>query len=259
MSRLDAIRAYKKNQDILKANAEIEKENKINELVKHVQALKPRIDELLETANVCHENDIELNTYGKSFSRDLDSYENGTFIANGVSHKLGFISPFQTGKEFKFLGIEAGGACGNFDFRTDGIQAFSVDENDKRKMSQPLIKHLNQFLADFDAFETAFYSYIDKIIERSEPVEPIQTEILAVPKPDADRLEVLLYNAIICLEEYGCDRAQLKDNIGISEQEYKVVMREIPSLDAQIAKANAQPPNKKNKRKEKNIKNNRER
>lgn len=38
------------------------------------------------------------------------------------------------------------------------------------------------------------------------------------------RLEVLLYNAIICLEEYGCDKEQLELDIGITEEEYREIM-----------------------------------
>lgn len=39
-----------------------------------------------------------------------------------------------------------------------------------------------------------------------------------------ERLTTLLYNAIICLEEYGCDREQLEVNIDITEEEYKKIM-----------------------------------
>ena len=41
-----------------------------------------------------------------------------------------------------------------------------------------------------------------------------------------ERFITLLYNAIICLEEYGCDKDQLKLDIGITEEEYKEVMED---------------------------------
>ena len=41
-----------------------------------------------------------------------------------------------------------------------------------------------------------------------------------------ERLITLLYNAIVCLEEYGCDGEQLKANIGITEEEYEEIMGE---------------------------------
>ena len=43
---------------------------------------------------------------------------------------------------------------------------------------------------------------------------------------DNKRLMVLLYNAIVCLEEYGCDGKRLKLDIGITEEEYKEVMED---------------------------------
>ena len=39
-----------------------------------------------------------------------------------------------------------------------------------------------------------------------------------------ERLTTLLYNAISCLEEYGCDGEQLKADIGITDEEYKKIM-----------------------------------
>ena len=41
---------------------------------------------------------------------------------------------------------------------------------------------------------------------------------------DNERLMILLYNAIVCLEEYGCEGERLQEDIGITEEEYKEVM-----------------------------------
>lgn len=41
-----------------------------------------------------------------------------------------------------------------------------------------------------------------------------------------DRLITLLYNSIICLEEFGIKGEKLEFEIGISEDEYKKVMEE---------------------------------
>lgn len=41
-----------------------------------------------------------------------------------------------------------------------------------------------------------------------------------------ERLMVLLYNAIVCLEEQGYEGEQLKFDIGITEEEYKEVMED---------------------------------
>lgn len=41
-----------------------------------------------------------------------------------------------------------------------------------------------------------------------------------------ERLMTLLHNAIICLEEYGCDGEQLEFDLGITEEEYAKVMED---------------------------------
>ena len=44
-----------------------------------------------------------------------------------------------------------------------------------------------------------------------------------------ERLITLLYNAIICLEEYGCDGEQLEIDLGITEEEYaKIILQRSP-------------------------------
>lgn len=41
---------------------------------------------------------------------------------------------------------------------------------------------------------------------------------------DKERLITLLYNAILCLEEFGIEGEQLKFDIGITEEEYNQIM-----------------------------------
>lgn len=43
---------------------------------------------------------------------------------------------------------------------------------------------------------------------------------------DNNRLMTLLHNAIICLEEYGCEGEQLEIDIGITQEEYNEVMED---------------------------------
>ena len=45
-----------------------------------------------------------------------------------------------------------------------------------------------------------------------------------------DRLIILLYNSIICLEEFGIKGEKLEFEIGISEDEYKKVMEEYEEI-----------------------------
>ena len=259
MGRLDKIKAFKVGRDKARMAAEIENENRTNALIKQIQVLKPRIDELLETANVCAENGIDLDVYRSSYFQSVDSRENGTFVTNGVSHHVGFISPHLTEKKFKYLGIEAGGSLGNLDFRTNGDKVFSEEENNFGKISAPLIHHMEKFLNGFDEFESAFYNYIDKLIDIDQPVMQVDTVSTTFPKIDADRLNTLLYNAISCLKDYGCDGVLLERELGITEEEYSAIMNEPVSLDMQIAGANLIKNSMAGLKKEKAIDNNIER
>ena len=45
-----------------------------------------------------------------------------------------------------------------------------------------------------------------------------------------DRLITLLYNSIVCLEEFGIKGEKLEFEIGISEDEYKKVMEEYEEI-----------------------------
>ena len=166
-SRMAGIQAFQKNSQMLQRAAEDEKQHKINGLIAQIRALKPRIDELLATGKACMENGIEINAYGRSVYRDLDSYEKGTFVTNGISHHLGFV---QDGRNYNFsvLGIKNGGACGVYDFHTDGYKVYSIHEKNRNDVTGPRIIDMEHFLREFDKFESAFYTYVDKEIEKQQ-------------------------------------------------------------------------------------------
>ena len=170
--RLDRLKAYRENEVALAHTAEQKKLDKTNELIGKIQALKPRIDELLVTANACLEAGVEINAYSRSVYRDLDKYEAGTFVTNGISHRVGFVQNWpsydKSSHVFTELGINNGGACGPYDFRTDGVNVYSVHENNKQDRVLPAINDLEHFLRDFDKFECAFYAYVDKMLEKQE-------------------------------------------------------------------------------------------
>lgn len=166
-SRMAGIQAFQKNSEMLQRAAEDEQLRKTNDLIAQIRTLKPRIDELLATGTACYNNGIEINAYGKSVYRDLDSYEKGTFVTNGISHRVGFVSD-RFGPDFSFLGINNGGACGVYHFRTDGYAVYSVHENNRYDVKPPRIRDMEEFLRDFDKFESSFYSYVDKEIAKQK-------------------------------------------------------------------------------------------
>lgn len=170
-SRLDKINGYSENTHTLKLADDVRRMFKEDALIAQIRKLRPRIDELLDTANACLENGIEVDAYGKKFSRYLDTYDNGTFVTNSISHKVGFAqargNQYNPIKQFTMLGINNGGACGCYHFRTDGTRVVSVHEDTKQETS-PRIQDMERFLQEFDAFESAFYAYVDKIVEKQQ-------------------------------------------------------------------------------------------
>ena len=158
-SRLNRLQAYKENASTLQKAADTEKQNKIAILTAQIRLLKPRIDDLIATGTACLENDIPLqgNAYGGH-----EGYDTHQFITNGWSHLLGFVQNRdpQTRKMLPFtkLGIWGGGAC-NYNLETDGVTL---------NVSGDAIYILKRFVDEFDAFENAFYSYVDKVLEKQQ-------------------------------------------------------------------------------------------
>ena len=165
MSRIERIYKYRETEEEKAAQKAKEQENLGKELIKKVKGYEPRIKELIETANACIENGIEINAYGNSLDSYEDKYEKGTFVTNSITHRLGFVRPTKRFEAIKELGINAGGACGNWDFRTDGVKVYSLNNADKKAKSKPSVEHMKLFIGWFDYFETAFYDYVDGIVE----------------------------------------------------------------------------------------------
>lgn len=164
--RLDALRIYKENEKLLNRVAEEKKQNQVQSLVSQIKALKPRINELIATGNACIQSDIPLT--GQAFGM-RESYDTNQFFTNSWSHLVGFVgNPNVKPCVIEYLGINGGGACGAYDFRTDGARVFSVNENNPLDITSPSAGHMERFLKTFDTFEAAFYAYVDRTIEKQK-------------------------------------------------------------------------------------------
>ena len=98
-----------------------------------------------------------------------ESYDTNQFFTNSWSHLVGFAgNPNVKPCVIDYLGINGGGACGAYDFRTDGAKVFSVNENNPLDITSPSVGHMERFLKTFDSFESAFYAYVDKTIEKQK-------------------------------------------------------------------------------------------
>lgn len=172
MNRIEKIHAYKKRMDEA-ANKRVEGEALESKYLKlRIRNLRPRITELIATANACFENGIDIDTYGDRYDRWFDTYENGTFVTNSISHRVGFVQNWKNHTSLECrriaeVGINAGGACGSFDFRTDGVSIYSADERGvEYGKEEPRLEHMKRFIEQFDEFEKAFYEYVDNIVNK---------------------------------------------------------------------------------------------
>lgn len=165
-SRLNALQGYKENEIILKNAAEVELKNKTESLISQIKELEPRISELICVGNACLENNIPLTGEAFGCRQDYDTHQ---FFTNSWSHLVGFVgNPHDKSCQIEFLGINGGGACGKYDFRTDGETVFSVNERNPFDVITPPIGVMQKFVKDFDTFESAFFSYVDQVIEKQQ-------------------------------------------------------------------------------------------
>ena len=159
MDRIEAMKAYKVRQEQKAKDDADATERHRAELALGIRSLKDRIQKLIDTANACIENGIPITR--KMHYSDNDKWECGEFIANSISHKVGFVRK-KTARgfleEIECMGINGGGANGEHYLRTNGEYVICTTGN------LPEIYQMDKFLKDFDSFETAFYAYIDKIV-----------------------------------------------------------------------------------------------
>ena len=178
-SRLELLKAYKANERLLMDPNQRERLEEVDSLVEQIRALRPRIADLLAVANACLENGIELNMAqlrrGFPVGRRLDSYEEGTFVSNDYSPRVGFIQTWgdfdNRPHVFKEVGIVNNKGSDFYDFRTDGVKVYFVYVNGgKAEIKGPShkVEDLRLFVQTFDAFESAFYAYVDKVIENQQ-------------------------------------------------------------------------------------------
>ena len=161
--RLSIIKNKAKNDMENIAKKENERITKETELINKIEKLTERISTLIVLANKCVEMGIkfpmssETNKYG--YGKGGYSYN---FFADGIFHHVGFMGIEYKSKEIKYLGIYQGGACGKYDFYTNGKETFSLHE-DTHLRSEAKIEHMEWFLKEFPVFEKAFYKWIDSM------------------------------------------------------------------------------------------------
>ena len=148
------------NKLALRQKAEIEakrkEEQELNNLLNQIRSWQPRIQKIIEILNYIEKNDskiwedingthigdIQIEGYKKSFWLRTD----------GFHHSIGGYYNLKDGK--MYIGKQAGGACGNVDFYTDGgIIHFNTRDGVKAF-------GLRSFVKEFEAFEELFYTWL---------------------------------------------------------------------------------------------------
>lgn len=183
MSRIDNIKQYAMARDEAQRAAEQKLQERKNNYIEQIKAFGPRIKELIEVANACLENGVEINYQGKSDSPYHDEWNNATFCTNCITHKVGFVWQYKDQKfinRIDAMGIDGGGANGEFYLRTNGDYLISrVGRSYEAGCNELDEYQLETFVKTFDKFETAFYKYVDTLLPsmKNNAVQDEQNEM----------------------------------------------------------------------------------
>ena len=168
MGRIENIKRYAMERDESERIRIVKEQQRKQGLIDQIKAFGPRIKELIEVANACLENGVEINKQGKTDSPYHDEWNNATFCTNCSTHKVGFVWQY---KDYKFInrieamGIDGGGANGEFYLRTNGDYLISrVGRSYEAKCNELDGYQLETFVKTFDEFESAFYKYVDNLL-----------------------------------------------------------------------------------------------
>ncbi len=179
MSRIDNIKQYALERD----EAERIRQEKIFQrkqgYIEQIKAFGPRIKELIEVANACLENGVEINWQGKSDSQYHDEWNHATFCTNCSTHRVGFVWQYKDHKfinRIEAMGIDGGGANGEYYLRTNGDYLISrVGRSYDAECNELDEYQLETFVRTFGKFEKAFYKYVDNLLPSIKNTE-IQNE-----------------------------------------------------------------------------------
>lgn len=128
-------------------------------LLDQIQVMEPDITHLVQVANAAREAGIPIHV---EFPDTNFTYENGDFMTDAMTHKVGFVLNSRINEQIIGVGFEGGGYCGQYDFYTDG-QAIFDKNRDNRRDREASTEHLEKFINMFPEFEKAFYNYIEKV------------------------------------------------------------------------------------------------
>ena len=141
------------------------------DLISKIRDLAPRIQKLLKVTWYAYDKGMPIvstNYEGVYFQNDR--FHIG---CDGFYHNIGIIDPRSIDPRWdphigvsnhrEYLCVKAGGACGVYDFYTSGDNTFSHHEDDRTGTQlAPRTRDMEQFLKNYDKFETKLLAYIDE-------------------------------------------------------------------------------------------------
>lgn len=155
MDRFEIIR-NKALKDFNEMQEKLDKQKtKESDLLEKAKSLKDRVNYLIDLANECIENGINIGQkYLGSFS-DYYHYQD-YFLTDGWAHYTGFWYDSRL-KKVVAIGCEGGGAC-HFDVKLNyNCENIVVDGSDGYRELEEILNR------EFDRFEKKFLSYIDSM------------------------------------------------------------------------------------------------
>lgn len=160
------------------------KKEETEQAVKKIHEMQPRIKKIIDTLVYIREHDTETWSEIERGVKELGEtvrqkslermegipvpylYLSGKgipFLSDGGMHNLGLFEHVLHGKDTDlksrrgpFLGYEAGGNCGSYDFATNGTDVFYDDEKGIDAFG------FREFMRDFDLFEKDFYEWFNE-------------------------------------------------------------------------------------------------
>lgn len=143
MSRIENIKKYAEQQMSNAENISIQEQQTRETLIAQIQALQPRIAELIETANACFENNLSIGWEGNA-KPIYGKWDVCGFTADSTYHRVGFIVTHPNGKKSTAnIGILAGGAWGEWNFATNGDDVVAYNS---QQFKEPLTSHSTKMM-----------------------------------------------------------------------------------------------------------------
>lgn len=131
-------------------------------LEEKIHSLQPRIETLITLADKCVNLRIKFPSKNTTYKYGFDSSHPRGFIADGVSHYLGF---YNLGHKDTYLAILNGGYNGPVDFLTNGtiITGRLNRPYDNGDLCSARNEDMKKFISKFEEFESAFLKWIDSL------------------------------------------------------------------------------------------------